>query len=93
MIPQVAASERGGAQTGRLAFRGCGTSHEGVTKEHSRRRGLERPAIGGNSPVAERVLSPGRIPSTAGHVEPRGKQAGPSAKAKYSLATDSEPVP
>jgi hypothetical protein len=26
-------------------------------------------------------------------VKPRGKQAGPSAKAKYSLATDSEAVP
>jgi hypothetical protein len=26
-------------------------------------------------------------------VKPRGKQAGPSAKAKYSLVTDSEAVP
>ena len=31
--------------------------------------------------------------STAGHVEPCGNLPGPSGKAKYSLATDSEPVP
>jgi hypothetical protein len=32
-------------------------------------------------------------PSTAGHEEPCGNLGGPSPKAKYSLATDSEPVP
>jgi hypothetical protein len=31
--------------------------------------------------------------STAGHVEPCGNLPGPSGKAKYSLATDSELVP
>jgi len=31
--------------------------------------------------------------STAGHVEPRGNPPGPSGKAKYSPATDSELVP
>jgi hypothetical protein len=31
--------------------------------------------------------------STAGHVEPCGNLPGPSGKAKYSFATDSEPVP
>jgi hypothetical protein len=36
-----------------------------------------------------RVLSP----STTGHEEPGGNPAGPSAKAKYSLMTDSEAVP
>ena len=58
-----------------------------------RRSGLERPTGGGNSPVAENQVSPGRIPSTAGHGESRGNPAGPSAKAKYSLATDREAVP
>jgi hypothetical protein len=54
---------------------------------------LERPAIKGNSPVTEIRSSPRRILSTAGHVKPRGKLGGPPPKAKYSLATDSEPVP
>ncbi|GIP30789.1 hypothetical protein J23TS9_59190 [Paenibacillus sp. J23TS9] len=65
----------------------------GVTKEYIRRRGLERPGIEGKSPVAESVFSPRRIPSSAGHVKPRMNPAGPSAKAKYSLVTDSETVP
>jgi len=65
----------------------------GVRKEQIRRSGLERPITEGNNPVAENLLSPERIPSTAGHVKPRGNPAGPSAKAKYSLATDSEAVP
>ena len=38
-------------------------------------------------------MDPRRIPSTTGHVEPRGKLGGPSSKPKYYLATDSEPVP
>ena len=33
------------------------------------------------------------FPSTARHVKPRGNLGGPSSKAKYYLATDSEPVP
>ena len=66
--------------------------HE-VIKVQIRRSGLERPTVGGKSPVAENVHSSERIPSTAGHEKSRGKQAGPSAKAKYFLATDSEAVP
>jgi hypothetical protein len=54
---------------------------------------LERPAIAGNSPVSEIPISPRRILSTAGHVKPRRNPEGPPSKAKYSLATDSEPVP
>lgn len=65
----------------------------GVRKVFIKRRGLERPAIEGNSPVLESKCPPRRIPSTAGHVKPRGNLAGPSAKAKYSLVTDSEAVP
>ena len=33
------------------------------------------------------------IQSTAGHVEPGGKQGGPPSKPKYYLMTDSEAVP
>ena len=58
-----------------------------------RRSDLERSAIEGNSPVTESKHSPRRIPSTAGHEKSRGNLAGPSAKAKYDLATDSEAVP
>lgn len=54
---------------------------------------LERPAIESNSLVIETSSPPRRILSTTGHVKPRGKQGGPPPKAKYSLATDSEPVP
>ena len=46
-----------------------------------------------NSPVAETGVPPGRTLSTTGHEKPRGNQGGPPPKAKYSLATDSEPVP
>ena len=65
----------------------------GVTKVHIRRRDLGRSTVGGNSPVVESVYPPECIPSSAGHVKPRMNPAGPSAKAKYSLATDSEAVP
>lgn len=54
---------------------------------------LERSAREGNSPVAKNLFPPRRTLSTAGHVKPRGKLGGPPPKAKYSLATDSEPVP
>ncbi len=65
----------------------------GVTKEQGRRRGLERPAKEGKSPVIESLFPPRRIPSSAGHVKPRMNLPGPSGKAKYSLVTDSEAVP
>ena len=58
-----------------------------------RRSGLERPGIEGKSPVAETQRMPRGILSTAGHVESRRNQRGPSRKAKYYLVTDSEPVP
>ena len=61
--------------------------------QRSSRRGLERPIKEGNDPVGERLMQPSGIPSTAGHVKPRGNLGGPPPKAKYSLATDSEQVP
>ena len=47
----------------------------------------------GDSPVHEIQKDPRRLPSTTGHVKPCGNLGGPSSKAKYYLATDSEPVP
>ena len=58
-----------------------------------RRRSLERTAEEGDSPVFEIERGSRSIPSTAGHVQSRGKQGGPPSKAKYVLATDSELVP
>ncbi len=58
-----------------------------------RRSGLERPGTVGKTPVAKSERMPRGILSTAGHVKPRRNPAGPSAKAKYSLVTDSEAVP
>ena len=42
---------------------------------------------------AKSVFKPSSILSTARHVEPCRNLPGPSGKAKYSLKTDSEPVP
>ena len=54
---------------------------------------LESSAAEGDSPVGERIrVSSGRFPSRAGHVEARSNPGGPSPKAKYYLATDSERV-
>ena len=53
---------------------------------------MEKGTEEGESPVFEIVI-PLTPKSTAGHVEPCRKTRGPSRKAKYSLVTDSEPVP
>ena len=50
-IPQVAASERGRAQTAGYGRRGCGPAE---SEGKPRRIGKESPARGGNSPVVER---------------------------------------
>ncbi|GIO03967.1 hypothetical protein J5TS2_46350 [Brevibacillus halotolerans] len=46
-----------------------------------------------DSRVTQTSVSPRPTPSSAGHVKSRVNLAGPSAKAKYYLTTDSEPVP
>jgi hypothetical protein len=52
------------------------------------------PATEGNSPVDEsRSVSVVVFPSSAGHVKSCVNLGGPPPKAKYFLATDSEPVP
>ena len=54
---------------------------------------MERPTTDGESPVYEILNHPMGTPSTTRHVKPCGNPGGPSSKAKYSLMTDSEPVP
>ena len=54
---------------------------------------LESRVTEGDNPVPEVEQQRRRYLSTAGHVKPRGNLGGPSSKAKYYLATDSELVP
>ena len=54
---------------------------------------LERTAIAGESPLREVIVMVRRHLSSAGHEKSCVNPAGPSAKAKYSWETDSEPVP
>ena len=55
---------------------------------------MERLTIEGESPVTERDISLWvSNPSTTGHEKSCKNLGGPSPKAKYSLATDSEIVP
>ena len=92
VIPSVAASERGVAQTVRLRLYGVAGRAE-RNAERSRRR------VWKGSPKRVKVSYPKLqslqhdTPSTAGHEKSRGNQGGPPPKAKYYLATDSEPVP
>jgi hypothetical protein len=90
VIPSVAASERGRAQTCQVqARKRCLMGVEGrcldglrsvrgVRNHQSSRRSLERAAIAGESPVSERLCdSLAMFPSTTGHVEPRGNLGRP----------------
>ena len=54
---------------------------------------MEKSVKEGKNPVDEIWKAPRRILSTAEHEEFRRNPGGPSPKAKYSLVTDSEPVP
>jgi hypothetical protein len=56
------------------------------------RKGLEWPTRAGESPVRDRGKCGRGILSRARHGKPGLNPRGPSRKAKYSLATDSEPV-
>lgn len=57
----------------------------------SQQKRLERRGTEGDTPVCDRAA--GMSVSRAGHVKSCLKTGGPSSKAKYYLATDSEPVP
>ncbi len=54
---------------------------------------VEKSAIDRDSRVRKSRKPPRGIPSNAVHVELCVNLSGPPDKAKYSLATDSEPVP
>lgn len=51
---------------------------------------MESGAKAGDSPVSENGMTPEKHPSRTGHVETGSNLGGPSPKAKYYLATDSE---
>src|SRR3569833_682563 len=97
VIPSVAASESGSAQTYcvNIACRRCTLGVAGlswlwqktrrVTKSISRRASLGNSATEGESPVVERYRSLGQHPSTADHEEFCGNLGEPPPKAKYSL--------
>ena len=87
------ASERGPAQTDKLACRGCRAVHCEVKKVEVSRIGMERPGIEGNTPVDENQDSSVRYLSKAGHEKPCLNPGRPLSKAKYSVVTDSERVP
>jgi hypothetical protein len=88
--PSVAASERGPAQTPRTRPGGVVGPNIGVTKAAVSGRVLERSTTDGDSPVRDGGRPPVRHLSRAGHVKAGSNLRGPSRKAKYSLATDSE---
>ena len=54
---------------------------------------MERAIREGDNPVGESSATSFSILSTAVHVKFRRNPPGPSGKPKYSLVTDSEPVP
>src|SRR5262245_32764248 len=63
----------------------------GVSKAIRSRTALESATGAGDSPVCDTACSPDRHLSRAQHVKVGPNPRGPSRKAKYSLATDSEP--
>ena len=89
-IPIVAASEVGRAQTEVYGF---GVVGPAKCSEDLSWTQLESWMTQGDSPVGEKKFWRGRHLSSAGHVKPGMNLGGPPSKAKYSLMTDSEPVP
>ena len=92
MIPQVVASERGTAQTSYVVMHSWGyrTATFGIKMNWN---ALERAITEGDNPVQVSFYVDSSILSSAGHEKSCMNSAGPSAKAKYSPETDSEPVP
>lgn len=85
-----------GERTGRSlnclasARQGRGAHHRGVTKLSVRRIRWNAEPKRVTVPYSKMVQSPDGYPSRSGHVESGPNPGGPSPKAKYSLATDSE---
>ena len=82
VIPQVAASERGAAQTGSVTARPGLKDHE-MADMLARRTFLESKAVEHESCVSGSERAPSGILSRAGPEKPCLKPAAPSAKAKY----------
>ena len=59
----------------------------------SLREGVGSPAKEGDRPVTENDRRPSGIPSSTMHVKLRVNPRRPRRKAKYSMTTESEPVP
>jgi hypothetical protein len=96
MIPQVAASERGRAQTGAVAKAAASgvVGPATVLEARVQRNTQESVTTEGDSPVSEAFgIQASRHLSTAEHEKFCGKQRGPSRKAKYYRETDSGQVP
>ena len=83
VIPQVAASERGGAQTGGVTAPSGLKDHE-TADTLARRTILESMAEEHESCVSGSECAPSGILSRAGPEKPCLNPAAPSAKAKYS---------
>jgi hypothetical protein len=89
VTPSVAASERGLAQTEEACL--FGVVGPVFRMRVPKRNCLESQTIAGDSPVRERGKRTIRLLSRTRHVKASLNPRGPSRKAKYSLATDSEP--
>ena len=89
------ASESGIAQTQIACYLGVAGQLWFKATRHCfvNRISLEREATEGNSPVGKNETDLELFLSTTSHVQSCGNLGGPSSKAKYSLATDSELVP
>ena len=86
----LSSGERNGKSPNQSQDWGCRTARWDLNDQSN---GIERPAKEGASPVDESCEDPSGILSTARHVKPCRNLPGPPGKAKYSLVTDSEPVP
>ena len=60
-----------------------GVAGPGHGRGDGERKGLERPAAEGDSPVRAALPPPTGIPSRAGHVKPRPNPGGPPPKAEH----------
>jgi len=90
-IPQVAASERGPAQT--RALRSAGVAGPGLDTSDVSGSFWKAAPKRVTVPYAKTSRRSSGTPSRTEHVKLRLNQGGPPSKAEYSPVTDSEPVP
>ena len=92
MIDFASSGDRKRKSLNRCCYGSGGVVGSALSSLSCKWKGLERPAIEGDSPVHVRYLENSRHLSRAGHEEPCLNPRGPSRKAKYYQKTDSEPV-